>query len=292
MSRDPMLQNTLLRQLVTHLPGKFDNDEKQQHRHTKILDAIGMCLMFGLYVWVSWSCGKKIILQENVPCTVFTCQTFAAIMSLYNLYVEFYVLPRGTKDAEDDFRVTYGPFGRWVYLTHQTIGILAIHSVVSVLSLCGSGRLAGGTYAATPIIGAAGIFVTIQYFNLVYPHLEHKRICRLWADRGVRFGVIDGIRHALPMMVVVLDVLAKHRATLLLTMPSAYGIIHINALYVLVFVCLTHANYAITGCWQYSFMKTLGQSPRKWAAFICVQGSILSGCGLFLSLLARWITFW
>lgn len=290
MPRDP-LQTTLLRQLVTNFPGKFDNDERKQHGHTKRVDAYGMCVLFSSYVWISWRCGTDVFPQE-VPCAVLICQAFGTIIALYNFYVEFYILPRGTKDAEDDFYVTYGPFGRWVYLTHQTIGILAIHSSVSVLSPHWSRRLAGGTYAATPIVGAAGVFVTVQYFNLVYTQSEHKQICRLWAQRGIRFGFIDGLRHALPMLVVVLDVLAKQKASLLFAMPSACGIIWINVVYALVFVCLTHLNYSITGYWQYSFMKTLGQNPKKWAAFIAVQGSILSACGLSVSLLSRLVSFW
>jgi len=294
MSRDPVLQTTLLRQLVTHLPGKFDDDERKQHGHTKRVDVYGMCVMFSFYVWISWRCGTEVPQEipqvPQVPCVI--CQAFGTIIALYNFYVEFYILPRGTKDAEDDFYVTYGPFGRWVYLTHQTIGILAIHSIVSVFSPYWSRRLASGTYAATPIVGANGIFVTVQYFNLVYPQSEHKQICRLWAQRGIRFGFIDSMRHALPMLVVVLDVLAKQRATVPFAMPSAYGIIRVNVLYAFLFVCLTHLNYSITGYWQYSFMKTLGQNPKKWAAFIAVQGSILSACGLSVSLLSRLVSFW
>lgn len=292
MSRNPVLQTTLLHQLVTQLPGKFDNDERIQHGHTKRVDVYGMCVIFSFYFWISWRCGTDDVFPQEVPCAILICQAFGTIIALYNLYVEFYILPRGTKDAEDDFYVTYGPFGRWVYLTHQTIGTLAVHSIVSVFSPYWSRRLVCGTYAATPIVGAAGIFVTVQYFNLVYPQPEHKQICRLWAERGIRFGFLDSMRHALPMLVVVLDVLAKHRVTLLFAMPSAYGIIRVNLLYVLVFVCLTHLNYSITGYWQYSFMKTLGQNPKKWAAFIAVQGSILSACGLSVSLLSRLVSFW
>ena len=144
---------------VTHLPGKFDDDKRKQHGHTKRVDVYGMCVMFSFYVWISWRCGTEVPQEipqvPQVPCVI--CQAFGTIIALYNLYVEFYILPRGTKDAEDDFYVTYGPFGRWVYLTHQTIGILAIHSIVSVFSPYWSRRLASGTYAATPIVGANGI---------------------------------------------------------------------------------------------------------------------------------------
>eukprot|EP00438_Fugacium_kawagutii_P032787 Skav211924 [mRNA] locus=scaffold1086:97706:98587:+ [translate_table: standard] len=293
MSEAP-LQKSLVHQLLTQVPhGKFDRDEKQQHWHTKKLDALGMCLILGVYIGVSWRCGTEVIPEESSPFSVLACQTIMVVLSVYNVYVEFYILPRGTKDGEDDFYVTYGPFGRWVYLTHQTIGLLAVHSVVSVLSLLSpSRRLANGTYAATPVIGAAGVFVTVQYFNLVFPQKDHKKTCKMWAERGVRFGFIDGMRHALPMLVVALDVVAKHRATLILAMPSVYGIILFNVVYVLSFVFLTHLNYAITGYWQYAFMKALGQSPKNWLMFIAVQGSVLSGCGLFLSLLARSISLW
>ncbi|CAK9061358.1 unnamed protein product [Durusdinium trenchii] len=274
------LQTTLLWQLVTCLPGKFDVEEQLQHRHTKRLDAVGLCVIFFLYVSILWAAGDASS-KITGPIEASAIQLLASVVSIYNLYLELLVLPRGTKTAEDDFNVTYGPFGRWVYLTHQTIGILAIHSVVSFVSPFVNERLAYGTYEATPVVGAAGVFVTVQYFNLVFPNIDHKRTCQIWAERGVRFGFIDSTRHILPFVVVVLDLLAKQRNMLLATMPSVLVIMLTNFVYVLAFLSVLHINHAITGSWPYGFMKDL-RSLEKWLVFTAVQAGVLSLCSLIL----------
>jgi len=222
---------------------------------------------------------------------VFLAQLFNAVLAFFNLYLEFYVLPRGTKEDDDDFFVTYGPLGRWVYLTHQTIGALAVHSSVSAVAPLVSKRLAFGTYAASPLVGAAGIFVTVQYFNLVYSHPDFEKQCQVWAARGVRFGFIDCLRHSLPLVVAAFDILFKQREALRIAMPSSVGLVRLHLLYVTFLLAVFHLNYAITRRWPYGLMKDFGVSVTKWSVFVVAQGCILSLSGFLLSLLAS-LSFW
>ena len=282
------LQTALLWQLLTSLPGKYDEDEKIQHGHTRRLDALGLCIILLLYTSVLGAGEDP--WPDTPPLAVYVCQGMASAISIYNLYVEILVLPRGTKASKDDFHVTYGPLGRWVYLTHQTIGVLAIHSTVSLLALLFCRHLAYGTYSATPLIGAAGVFVTVQYFNLVFPEVEHKKGCEVWAERGVRFGFIDSLRHILPILVVIFDVMAKRSEAFAAAIPSALQLLLLTMCYACGFVALTHMNYSITGFWPYSFMKTL--DGRQWLVFTLIQGSLLSLCGFSVCLLARLATLW
>ena len=289
--QDSILQTTLLWQLLTCLPGKFDKEEELQHRHTRNLDLAGICLIFVLYVSIAYGLDAAEDLERDTsgklrPIQTCVSQLLVSAMAVYNYYVETCVLPRGTKADQNDFHVTYGPFGRWVYLTHQTIGTLAVHSIVSLFAPFVSKQLAYGTYTATPVVGAAGVFVTVQYFNLVFPNSDHKNTCRVWAARGVRFGFIDSMRHVLPFLVALLDVFTKQRGILLATSPSVFGMTLTNFLYVLAFLGVIHVNHAITGFWPYSFMKELG-SLQKWFVFAAVQGGLLSLCSLFLSFLPR-----
>ncbi|CAE7867585.1 unnamed protein product [Symbiodinium microadriaticum] len=256
MSRHPAARTRLLRQLLRCPAGKYDSEEEQQHRHTRHLDHIGVCLLLALYAATlhSLSSGAELPVLEP-PRLVVAAQLAVGLLAVFNLYVEIYSLPRGTKEAEDDFLVTYGPFGRWVYLTHQTIGALAVHALASAVLPSLSRRLAYGNYRLSPVIGACGVFVTIQYFNLVKRHPEHEKVCQLWAARGVRFGVLDALRHVLPMGVSVLDILFKHRDTLLEAMPSPSGLVRLHLLYVIVFLVGIHLNHHLTGRWPYGFMK-------------------------------------
>ncbi|CAE7728830.1 unnamed protein product [Symbiodinium sp. CCMP2592] len=287
MSRHPAARTRLLRQLLRCPAGKYDSEEEQQHRHTRRLDHIGVFLLLALYAVIlnALAFGAELPVLKP-PRLVVAAQLAVGLLAVFNLYVEIYSLPRGTKEAEDDFLVTYGPFGRWVYLTHQTIGALAVHALASAVLPFVSRRLAYGNYRLSPVIGACGVFVTIQYFNLVKRHPDHEKTCQLWAARGVRFGLLDALRHVLPIVVSVLDILFKSRDALLEAMPSALGLVRLHLLYVVVFLIGIHVNHRLTGRWPYGFMKDLGLSPSRWLMFLMVQGSILSACGLALTGLA------
>ena len=286
MSHEHLVKgSSLSRQLLRCPPGKYDREERLQHRYTRKMDFAGLCLLSILYISILSTSTNDI--PDVLLHPMFACQLLTAIISVYNLYVEIHVLPRGTKEAADDFRVTYGPFGRWVYLTHQTIGLLAVHSVISVLAPCLSQRLAYSTYTAAPVVGATGVFVTVQYFNLVFSHPDHKQNCRVWAARGFRFGFVDGLRHSLPIVIAVLDMVARDSHALSAAMPSAFHTLCIHAVYMLMFLCMVHTNHAITGCWPYGFMKELGSHVWKWLAFAAVQGMLLSACASFLYFLGR-----
>ncbi|CAE7220315.1 unnamed protein product [Symbiodinium natans] len=279
-----------LRQLLRCPAGKYDPEEKRQHEHTRRLDHIGVALLFVLYVALLHALEVDLPVPE-APCLVSAAQLAVATLAVFNLYVEIYVLPRGTKEADDDFLVTYGPFGRWIYLTHQTIGALALHAATSAVAPFVGRRLVVGTYAASPVVGAFGVFVTVQYFNLVFSHPDHQRQCQVWAARGVRFGFIDCLRHSLPIIVAIFDIVLKHQQTLHVAMPSAVGLIRLHLLYVTIFLGVIHLNHQITGRWPYGFMKDLGLSFTRWLVFLIVQGSILSMCGLALSGLAS-LSLW
>ncbi|CAE7215533.1 unnamed protein product [Symbiodinium pilosum] len=288
MSRHPAARAGLLRQLLRCPTGKYDHEEERQHWHTRHLDHIGVCFLSVIYMVMLYALGHGT--DPSVPAPpalVFSAQVVVAILALFNLYVELYALPRATKEADDDFLVTYGPLGRWVYLTHQTIGALAVHAIISVMAPSVSGRLACGSYAASPLVGASGVFVTIQYFNLVFSHPDHEKQCQVWAARGVRFGFIDCMRHILPMIVAVFDIMLKHGDTLRATMPSTFGLVCLHFIYVTVFVVAIHFNHCRTGRWPYSFMKDLGVSATRWLTFLAAQGCILSVCGVALARLAN-----
>lgn len=296
MGKDVSAEISSISHWIRCPPGQFDAEELAQHRYTQRADCYGLLLITAGYVALL----RALCPDEEKPhstsagCTVTFLQIVSTAIAVYNLHLEINVIPRATKEHADSFLVSYGPFGRWIYLTHHTIALMAVHAVVSLTAPFVNENITLGTYVTAPIIGAMGTFVTIQYFHLVYPHPDHISECRVWANRGYNYKLVDAARHAPPLFLALTDMcVLKHRSTLLLVMPSAPSMFCFLMGYVLLALLLIQVNHSITGRWPYGMMKGFEKNLLKWIGFMLAQGTLLWIFSLSLSMLAsRVFAFW
>lgn len=291
MGKDVAAETSSISHLMRSPPGQFDAEELAQHHYTQRADCYGLLLIIAGYVALLLAIcpdGERPH-SSSAGCTVNFLQIVSTAIAVFNLHIEMNVVPRATKENADSFFVSYGPFGRWIYMTHHTIALMAVHAVVSLTAPFVNENIAFGTYVTAPIIGAMGTFVTIQYFHLVYPHPDHISECLVWADRGYNYKLVDAARHAPPLLLALTDMcVLKHRGTLLLVMPSAPSMFCLLMGYVSLALLLVQLNYSVTGRWPYGMMKGFEKNRLRWLGFMLVQGTLLWFFGLSLSMLASW----
>jgi hypothetical protein len=215
-------------------------------------------------------------------------------VALHCLYLETWICGALVKASGGGFNVAKGPLGRFIWLTHQGIGLVAIHSVASVLTPFFSVRLALGTYRLAVLVGGLASFITIQFFILVFFTPAFSDECKLWEALGVDCRFLEASRHAPPLMLAIADVcFLRHRDTLLRATPGVTMLVCAATGYCLFYTALTHANRCITGCWPYAFMDDFGDSALGWAKFVLIQSIIISGFVLMLDFVAWWTwTLW
>ena len=184
--------------------------------------------------------------------------------------------------------------GRWVFLTRQTLCIQAIHAVASVTALLsGSRGLASATHAVAVLVAGLGIFVTCQYFMLVHTHADYVHTRETWAKRGIPFTEMMVWLHTPCGVFGVLDVMIiKQRDVLLELTPSYLTLCTCYAVFILGYLILVRANYAMTKHWPYALMKALGTSMVKWPWVKFTVGQIVivlafMTCALLLATYTR-----
>jgi len=274
-------------------PAQIDQNSQERARAARLarIDSWGVLNSGVLYLAMVWAVSPDLELPQ-VQTQVLAVQVIHVAVALHCLFLEtriFGGLIKNSEDSEDDFNVANGPLGRFIYLTHQTIIFVAIHSVASLLSPFLSVRLALGTHKVALFIDGLGCFVTVQFFTLVFFTPAFSIECGLWAARGVHYRLLEVARHVPPLMLGILDIcFLKHRGTLLLAMPTIPTTMALGLSYGLVYTALVLRNRRITGCWPYTFMQAFGSSTLQWAQFVLIQSIIINSFMLTLDLVVRW----
>lgn len=274
----PAISAPLLPQLFWSTYDSYSEEERERHRYLRRHDLCGIVCTAVVYCMVVYHVAPEDVKLPEPPIVVYYARCLFAALALYTLYLQIFVVTKTSKEMPEEFGVCGGPFGRFIWLTHQAIVLLAVHFVASTAGPLIGGRLAAGTHVASVILGGLGAFVTIQYCTLVRSHPDAVRTCRLWATRGVHMSVISDLLHVPQLLLALADVcFLKHRGSLLLLRPSLLNILGFFVCYCAVYVAALHANFALTSFWPYGLLKELGTSATRWAQFIVVQCSILSG---------------
>mmetsp|Transcript_20742 Transcript_20742/g.58341 ORF Transcript_20742/g.58341 Transcript_20742/m.58341 type:complete len:318 (-) Transcript_20742:38-991(-) len=264
-----------------------DAEERAHHAYQARVDHCGVLALAALYGCAAWASAPEAPLPE-VPAGILAAQLVLTALALHNLYMELFVIVKVVKADESTFFVGKGPLGRWIWMTHQIIGIQAVHFAFSLLAPLLNRRLALGTYRLSVLLGGLGTFVTIQFFFLVYPTSAFTEECRVWAPRVPQYRLIQSYLHLPQLLLAVSDVcLLKQRSTLLLASPPALTIVLVYAVYCVTYIAVVHANHSLTGYWPYGLMDGLGKSAARWLQFMAAQGAILSSLALGLWAAAR-----
>jgi len=271
-------------------PAKLDykcEDRTHVARLARV-DFWGVLSLGVVYLAVAWAVSPELQLPQ-VPATVFAVHMIHMFVALHGLYLETRICGALIKVSDDGFNVVKGPLGRFIWLTHQTISLVAIHSLASLLTPFLSVRLALGTYKMALFFDGMGCFVTVQFFALVYFTPAFSNMCGLWAARGVHCRLLEVVRHAPPLMLGFCDIcFLKHRGTLLLAMPPPTMTMFLALGYGLVYTVLIHRNHLITGDWPYSFMQAFSNSTVQWTQFVVIQSIVINAFVLTLELLVQW----
>mmetsp|Transcript_461 Transcript_461/g.1071 ORF Transcript_461/g.1071 Transcript_461/m.1071 type:complete len:297 (+) Transcript_461:65-955(+) len=274
----PPNANPILPQLFINAYDTYDDEERALHRILRMKDYAGLLFFATIYGVIAFnSVEHRAIDIPDTPPLVTVGGCLALALAGYNWYLQTYVMTKAAKEVPDEYYVSTGPIGRFIWLTHQDITISFVHQLFSFFAPFFSRRLALATYAAALPVGGLGAFVTIQFFTLVRFHPDYIQVLRTWAKRGVHLNVIGDVVHLPQLTCSVLDLLlVKHRATFLELRPSFVGVVAVFAIYCLAYLVLLHGTYALTKSWPYSMLIALGKSPVRWAQFISVQVSILT----------------
>lgn len=266
---------------------EHDEEERAHHRYLACMDHGGLFVISALYCLTAWMVSPEGHVPE-APSTVFVAQVAFTALALHNLYLELFVIVKVVKAERNTFHVSKGPVGRWIWMTHQTIGVQAVHFAFSLVAPLLSKRLALGTYRLSMLLGGIGVFVTIQFFILVYPTAAFDEECGIWGPRVPHYRLIQSYLHLPQLVLAVVDVcLLRQRSTLLSVSPSVSTILLVYLAYVATYVLVTHVNHWITGCWPYGVLTALGRNVWRWMQFAVVQGGVLAAFSLGLHALAH-----
>lgn len=197
------------------------------------------------------------------------------------LYQHCRVVPYPTADSTEMFAVC-GKIGRWIFLTRQTLCLQAIHATLTLASFHPAvvelvPTILRETHAMSTLIAGISMFVTVQYYLLVATHPDFKRDCKLWQSRGVPFTFLMHWIHTPCGVFALVDLIFIKQRTLLLTQTPPFPRLMLYlAYFVSYYLALIHVNHGATGHWPYGFLKDLGNSPIKWAAFAAKQFAVLA----------------
>jgi len=201
-----------------------------------------------------------------------------AVLSCYVLYMHMFTAPSPTQDASvDDFKGIGSPFGRWWFLTRQTIGLQAWHQALSYFAIAMQWpNLASRTHAVALWLCGPANFVTIHFFVLVWPHPDFKASSAKWEKKSVPFREVMFMLHVWQLPIACIDVLfLKDRAAMLRLTPPVLGLAFIFVSFVAYYLGIVAANFVLKGVYPYGVMRECGTSPKKWVKLIAVQIGVL-----------------
>jgi len=240
-------------------------------------DCIGVPTTIAVYLTAAWVVARgRPDAPPAAPTGVIVVQIIGAVVAAFALYVNALCQPYPRRE-DKVYNAVAGPFGRWIFLTRQTLALQAVHFTVSVLAPFSSLQLTTGTYIWAVYLGGQGLFVTIQFFTLVTPNPEYKKACLLWASRGVNFKAIGLIAHIPAGCLAIMDICVfKSRVFLEKVTPSVQVLLLVYLVYIVFYLTVIFVNFKVTAHWPYELMYNFGVSILKWARFIAVQYVVLA----------------
>jgi len=209
------------------------------------------------------------------PAGVIVAQSVCAIVAVFVLYVHTFCQPY-PKAEDKSFNAVAGPFGRWIYLTRQTLALQAVHFFMSFIGPFFSVRMTYGTYIMALFLDGLGLFVTVQFFSLVAPNAEYIKMCGVWARRGVDLKATNNLTHIPAGCLAFMDILVLKSKTLLIeATPTITVLVLVALVYVVFYLTIITVNFWVTSRWPYEFMDSLGTNLFKWARFVAAQVIII-----------------
>eukprot|EP01061_Rhynchopus_euleeides_P012337 TRINITY_DN21993_c0_g2_i2.p1 TRINITY_DN21993_c0_g2~~TRINITY_DN21993_c0_g2_i2.p1 ORF type:complete len:277 (+),score=101.83 TRINITY_DN21993_c0_g2_i2:682-1512(+) len=254
-------------------PVAYSQEEAACGRDVQRLDLVGVPVTAVTYLAV----GHLLVFASSPSPWLGLAQdavsgVLCAAVALLVLYQHIYVQPTPLREEPMVWGVQQ-VFGRWVFLTRQTLSLQACHTVLSFAF-----PEVGNTMAV--IVAGFGLFVTVQFATLVHYHPHYIQVCNMWAAKDVPFRELMLWLHLPAGVLGVLDVLyVKDRQAVLSSTPAGNTIALFVSAYAIMYVTVLRYNHSRTGYWPYDVMEPLGKDWKKWVVFIGFQGLIL---GLFI----------
>ena len=259
----------------------YSPQEKAFHQKLLAVDFVVICLgPFALTaLFKALSPNLDAAAYSNVrPQVVLVASVLSAVLAVFVLYEHALVCPFPMEDTVDIWGVTQ-KIGRWIYLTRQVLAIQAFHVVASCLAdfdLWPAMRVP--THSASVLVAGLGIFVTIQFFALVYNDPTFLDECQKWAKRGIPFRFLHAWVHIPCGFLAIVDILViKDRLLLRAATSPLTDLVGYFCVYVLCYMALVHGNHYVTGFWPYGVMRDLGETwGTAWTGFCLLQTAILT----------------
>jgi len=254
----------------------YTRKELELNHSIKKRDYFFFPLFLALYLFGGWALSAR---QVDVPHateqSVFL-SGICALVSGFVIHQHRNVIP--TPKEENEHFLVVKSVGRWIFLTRQCLALGFIHMTSTFLAYTGIlPSLVLYTYSMTLLIAGLSIFVTIQYFILVWPHPDFAADVIKWRKLGIPFGLVCGFVHVPCGFIAIFDILIlRDPSTLRSLSPSLTTSLAIYLGYVTFYIALVMWNYTQTGNWPYGLMKGLGLSKRKWAVFLVGQFAVVS----------------
>ena len=143
----------------------------------------------------------------------------------------------------------------------------------------------------SPVIGAVGMFVTIQFFVLIYPWPAFDEGLQILLNDGFDSRWLYQVTHMTCAPLAIYDAVVFQPS--IVQSPPLDVLFFAILVWIVVYVFFLFWNRYVTGHWSYEFLKIFGFNPLKWMAFVLSQSALIMLFDRFL-FLARLVTsrFW
>lgn len=273
----PVPTDRLVRGLLYDLWEDYTPKELALRSFLLRTDLLGYPVSFCVYLLLGYALSPAAgVLEVSLPPLAALMLLSSALLASFIAFQNSFALPSPAEIENERFGAVT-KFGRWVFLTRQTLAIQAIHMSLSLVAASGAAPgLHVITHTMAPVSAGVAIFVTVQFFALVAPTADYAKECKLWEKRQIPYRELQSFMHIPAGFLGLLDVvMLKQRALALATCPPLLTLLAVYFVYVGLYIGLLHASYHYTGFWPYSLCKPLGQSVQKWASFALMQAAIL-----------------
>mmetsp|Transcript_44248 Transcript_44248/g.85060 ORF Transcript_44248/g.85060 Transcript_44248/m.85060 type:complete len:301 (+) Transcript_44248:46-948(+) len=260
----------------------YTDQELRHGRRLRILNFLGLPFFGALYFSIAYtmevlSAPPKVCQDAEYaepPLFVLVIQGVLAVVGLFAFSLSTSLLP---PNISEDLYHVQKYIGGWVFLTRHCLILQSVHLVVTFVASVGHfAFLACMTNSIALVIGALGLFVTIQYFSLVHNHPEFVGMC----EERMKRDPPDNCRKknfwlhafALPLAVLDITISRNHKALHLeSSLPICLGT---QSFYCLYYLAWIFGNFGCTGYWPYEFLKEL-KTLAAWAKFFFMQSFIM-----------------
>lgn len=242
------------------------------------LDVIGVIVTVvyyccvGQYFASSTSTSLDVVVPPTWVAYLHYVATFFALFSL----IQHNVAVPMPKQEEGYAWNAVQVFGRWVYLTRQTFALQAVHGVATLLSWTVYPSLEPIVHTMAAFVAGLGIFVTSQFYALIFFRRDFRLESQVWAKENVPFGIIMAVDHTPCAIIGVVDIAFIKNRTLLSLGPSVLQTLGFYFSFSVMYLGFITWNKHLTGYWPYSMLNALS-GVSSWVAFIVGQMVVLTG---------------